>query len=55
MSDFKNEKDYDLDYFNSHKDTDSPDSSSLMPGDDFNEEVEFDINAFTKQSDEVSE
>lgn len=54
MSDFKNEKDYDLDYFNSHKDTDSPDSSSLMPGDDFNEDVEFDINAFTKQSDEVN-
>lgn len=54
MSNPDNNKDYDLDYFNSNKDNASTDSGSLMPGDDFNDEVEFDINAFTKQSDEVN-
>ncbi len=54
MSNPDNNKDYDLDYFNSSKDNASTDSGSFVPDDDFNNEVEFDINAFTKQSDEVN-
>ncbi len=59
MSDFKddknlNGKDYDLDYFNSSKDKDVPDNGSLMPGDGFNEEIEFELDKFTEQSDEVN-
>ncbi|MBQ1183420.1 MAG: transglycosylase domain-containing protein, partial [Clostridia bacterium] len=54
MSNPENNKDYDLNYFSSGKDKDLVDNNNLMPGDDFNDEVEFDINAFTKQSDEVN-
>ncbi len=54
MSNPNNNKDYDLDYFNSSKDNTSTDNGSIVPDDDFNNEVEFDINAFTKQSDEVN-
>ena len=49
-----NNKDYDLDYFSNKKDSASNDNGSIVPDDDFNNEVEFDINAFTKQSDEVN-
>lgn len=48
-----NNKDYDLDYFSSKKDDTSNDNSSIISNDDFNNEVEFDINAFKKQPDEV--
>ncbi len=54
MNNSDNKKDYDLDYFNSKKNDAEPDNGSLMPGDGFNDEVEFDINAFTKQSDEMN-
>ncbi len=54
MNNSDNNKDYDLDYFNNKKDETEPDNGSLMPGDDFNDEVQFDIDAFTKQSDEMN-
>lgn len=54
MGDFNDNKDYDLDYFNTNKDKNKPDNGSLMPGDDFNEKIEFDLDKFKEQSDEVS-
>ena len=54
MNDFDKEKDYDLDYFNSHKDKDS-DNADLMPGENLNSDESFDLNAFSKQSDVVDE
>ncbi len=54
MNDFDKEKDYDLDYFNSHKKNDS-DNADLMPGENLNSDDSFDLNAFSKQSDIVGE
>ena len=54
MSNPDNNKDYDLDYFRSNENSASKDDGSIIPNDDFDNEVEFDINAFTKQPDEVN-
>lgn len=53
MSEFDKEKDYDLDYFNSHKK--ESDNGDLMPGENLNSDDSFDLNAFSKQSDIVDE
>ncbi len=54
MNDFDKEKDYDLDYFNSHNKKDS-DNGDLMPNEKLNSDDSFDLSAFTKQNDIVDD
>ncbi len=52
MSDFDKEKDYDLNYFNSAKKNEN-DANDLMPGDNLNEDGDFNLNDFTKDPEAI--
>lgn len=49
MSDFDKDKDYDLNYFDSHKDTNKNKDKDLLPGEEKTDDS-FDLNAFSNHS-----